>query len=65
MKTRAGEITPVFFEEGRLIATGWDLLERDPERYGAPLSREQIGPPDWNEPTGWSVTYTGVAIREP
>ena len=58
---QTGEVTPVFFEDGRLVSTGWELLEKQPDRYGAPLSPADIGPPDWNAPEGWAVTYTGVS----
>ena len=43
-------LTPVVFEDGRLVGSGWGLLERQPERYGV-----RILPPDedWNAPPGW------------
>jgi hypothetical protein len=43
-------LTPVVFEDGRLIGSGWGLLERQPDRYGV-----RILPPDedWSAPPGW------------
>lgn len=41
---------PVIFENGRMVAFGWDLIRRQPRRYGPPIMEE---PSDWRAPEGW------------
>jgi hypothetical protein len=45
------EVIPVVFEEGRLAAFGWHLLEADPGRYGV----RPLPDPDhpWRIPEHW------------
>ena len=50
--TGGGELVPVVFEDGRLVAHGWSLLEEQPDRYGVvlPTYREP-----WRVPDGWAL----------
>jgi len=43
-------LVPVFFEDGRMVGFGWELLRREPARWGpnTPRPRDRIEPPD-----GW------------
>lgn len=43
-------LVPVIFEDGRMAAFGWDLLVKQPERWGpgTPRPQDRIDPPE-----GW------------
>lgn len=45
-----GELVPVVFEDGRMVAHGWSLFEDQPERYGVllPTRKDPFRAPD-----GW------------
>ncbi len=45
-------IVPAVFEHGALIAFGWHLLEKQPERYGTSVVPDGEHP--WRVPSGWS-----------
>jgi len=47
-----GELVPVVFEDARLVAHGWRLLEDQPGRYGVLLPTRQE---PWRVPDGWVV----------
>jgi hypothetical protein len=47
-----GELVPVVFEDGRMVAHGWRLLEDEPERYGVVLPTHDE---PWRVPDGWAV----------
>ena len=46
-------VVPVIFENGRLVSDGWELLRRQPDRYGASVDVLDWGPPEWRTPPGW------------
>jgi hypothetical protein len=50
--TGGGEIVPVVFEDGVLVAHGWHLFESQPNRYGVDLPTRAE---PWRTPTGWIV----------
>lgn len=44
------ELVPVMFEDGRMVAFGWTLLEQQPDRYGVRLparGEPLFQPPRW------------------
>ncbi len=45
-------IVPVIFEHGSMIAFGWHLLEKQPDRYRTPVVPDRDHP--WRAPAGWS-----------
>ncbi len=47
-----GELVPVVFEDGRMVAHGWRLLEDQPDRYGVVLPTRAE---PWRVPDGWVV----------
>jgi hypothetical protein len=47
-----GELVPVVFEDGRMVAHGWRLLEDQPDRYGVVLPTRKE---PWRVPDGWVV----------
>lgn len=53
--TGGGEIVPVVFEDGKLIAHGWHLFESQPNRYGVDLPTRKE---PWRAPPGWIVLET-------
>lgn len=48
--TGGGELVPVVFEDGRLVAHGWRLFESQPQRYGVELPTRAD---PWRVPAGW------------
>ncbi len=50
--TGGGELVPVVFEDGRLVAHGWALLEDQPDRYGVVLPTRAD---PWRAPDGWAL----------
>jgi hypothetical protein len=48
-------VVPVIFEDGRLVGDGWQLLQRQPDRYGTSIDVRDWGPPQWRVPPGWVV----------
>lgn len=47
-----GELVPVVFEDGKMVAHGWYLFEHQPDRYGVVLpTREE----PFRAPDGWVV----------
>ena len=47
-----GELVPVVFEDGRMVAHGWGLFEAEPNRYGVVLPTRKE---PWRAPEGWAV----------
>jgi len=47
-----GELVPVVFEDGKLVAHGWRLFEDQPDRYGVVLPTRKE---PWRVPDGWVV----------
>jgi hypothetical protein len=47
-----GELVPVVFEDGRMVAHGWFLFEDQPDRYGVVLPTRKD---PWHVPDGWVV----------
>lgn len=50
--TGGGELVPVVFEDGRLVAHGWALFEDQPDRYGVVLPTRKE---PWRVPPGWAL----------
>ncbi len=55
-------VVPVIFEDGRLVGDGWELLRRQPDRYGTAVDVRDWGPPAWRLPPGW-VAHRGAGTR--
>jgi hypothetical protein len=55
--TIPGDVAPVVFEDGFIVAFGWHLLESQPDRYGAHTDASRWGPPGWIAPPGWVVVH--------
>jgi len=47
-----GELVPVVFEDGKMVAHGWRLFEDQPDRYGVMLPTRRD---PWRVPDGWVV----------
>ncbi len=50
--TGGGELVPVVFEDGKMVAHGWHLFEDQPNRYGVELPTRKD---PWRAPPGWVV----------
>jgi hypothetical protein len=47
-----GELVPVVFESGQLLAHGWQLFEEQPDRYGVELPTRDD---PFRAPDGWAI----------